>query len=235
MGTVSKTTVGRAIVWADADYTHRWLDAVGPGVNKVIENMVNLPMLAAGTPAAYTTTLVGASTTALVGGALGGALLITTAAAENDGVNMQALGEAFLPIAGNRMYFGAKLQISNATESDFLVGLTITSTAALGGVTDGIYFRKIDGTTACTFVVETASTETSTAALTVVAATDYILEWVWDGAAITFYVDGVLTGTPAVTNIPTVEYMSPIIEFLTGSGNARTMTVSWMRAICITV
>ena len=228
---VTKTTIGRNTVWADSTLPYRWYDAIGPGISKVIEEFVSLPMLAAGTPAAYTTTAVNASTVALVTGNLGGAAVFTTAAAENDGVQIQALGDAFLPTNVNKIYFGCKLQISAATESDFLAGLCITDTTAITDVTDGIYFRKIDGTAVCNHVVETASTETATAAVTVVAATDYILEWVWDGAAITFYVDGVLTGTPAVTNIPTAEYMTPTLAFLTGAGAAITMTVSWMRCI----
>ena len=51
-----------------------------------------------------------------------------------------------------------------------------------------------------------------------------------DGNKIEFYVDGVLTGTPVLTNIPTTEYMTPTIAYLTGEAAAHTMTVSWMRA-----
>jgi hypothetical protein len=170
-----------------------------------------------------------------VAGALGGDLLITTAGAENDGVNMQALGEAFLPTASNKIYFGISFQVSEATQSDFLVGLAISSTDALGGVTDGIYFRKVDGATTCNHVIETGSTETETTAVTIEAATDYILEWYWDGSALYYWVDGTRGTTPAITNIPTAEYMSPIIHFLTGDNAAITMTVHWMRCISVTV
>ena len=226
---LTKTTLGRATVWYDADYPARPYWMVGPDANILIEEFVNFPMLAAGTPAAYTTTLVNASTVALVGGNLGGAAVFTTAGAENDGVQIQALGEGYLPNSQNQIYFGIKLQISDATQSDFLVGLCITDTTAIAGLTDGIYFRKIDETTTCNFVVETGSTETATEALTVVAATDYILEFWWNGTALNFYVDGVLTGTPAVTYIPTTEYLTPTIALLTGAGAVKTMTVSWMR------
>lgn len=233
MGTVSKTTVGQHTVWVDANEPQRWLDVWGPECNRVVENFVLQPFTAANNMGGWTTTLVNASTAALVDGALGGNLLITTAGAENDGVNTQVTGEAFLPRASNRIYFGIKFQVNEATQNDFLVGLAITSTDALGGVTDGIYFRKADGSTTCSHVVESVSTETSTTALTVAANTDYILEWTWDGIKLEFYVDGVLTGTPALTNIPTTEYMSPVIHYLTGEGSAHTMTVSWLRAFQI--
>jgi hypothetical protein len=142
------------------------------------------------------------------------------------------LGEAFLPTANNEIYFGIRFQISDATQSDFLVGLCITNQTPLGGITDGIYFRKIDETTACNFVVESnAGTETSTAAFTVVAATWYTLEFRWNGTNLYFYVDGVYVGAPVVTNIPTAEYLTPTICFLTGEGAIKTMTVDWIRAI----
>lgn len=230
---VEKTTVGRNTVWADSVYPFRWYRAVGPDVNQVLEDFVNTPYIAANAIGNYTTTLVNLSTHALVAGNLGGAMLITTAGAENDGAQLQALGEAFLPTAANRIYFGCKFQVSAATQNDFLVGLAITDTTAIAGLTDGIYFRKIDETTACNFVIETASTETATAALLVTAATDYVLEWTWDGTALKFYVNDALVGTPAVTNIPTAEYMTPTIAFLTGAAAAVTMTVSWMRCIQI--
>ena len=233
MGTVSKTTSGPHTIWVDGSEPQRWLDVWGPEVNKVVEEFVNTPFASANNIASCTTTLVNASTAALVAGSLGGSLLITTAGAEDDGANIQWLGEAFLPAAGNKMYFGIKFQVNEATENDFLVGLAITSTGALGGVTDGIYFRKVDGSTTCSFVVESVSTETSTTALTVAANTDYILEWTWDGYQIEFYVDGTLTGTPALTNIPTAEYMSPIIQYLAGAAAVKTMTVSWLRAFQI--
>jgi hypothetical protein len=227
---LTKTTLGRATVWYDALYPARPYWLVGPDANLVIEEFVDLPLLAGGTPAACTTTLVGASTTALAAGNLGGALVVTTADSDNDGAQMQWLGEAFLPTSSNQIYFGIKLQISDATQSDFLVGLCITDTTVLGGMTDGLYFRKVDGATACTFVVETGSAETETAACTITAATDVILEFWWNGTALNFYVDGVLTGTPAITYIPTAEYLTPTIAFLTGDDAAITMTVSWMRA-----
>ena len=233
MGTVNKTTVGQHTVFVDGAEPQRWLDVWGPECCRVVEEFVNVPLASANNMASCTTTLVNASTNALVAGNLGGATLITTAGAENDGANIQWLGEAFLPTATNRIYFGIKFQVNEATENDFLVGLAITDTTAIGGVTDGIYFRKVDGATTCYHVIETGSSETSTTALTVAANTDYILEWTWDGNKIEFYVDGVLTGTPVLTNIPTTEYMTPTIAYLTGEAAAHTMTVSWMRAFQI--
>jgi hypothetical protein len=234
MAVTGITPIGRSIVLQDTVYSHRWYDAIGPACQKVLAEFVRPYYLAASNIGGWTTTLVNASTHALVAGALGGNLLITTAALENDGAQLQVSAASFLPLAANRIYFGCKFQVSAATESDFLVGLTVVDTTAIGGVTDGIYFRKIDGTAVCNFVIEgNAGTETETAALTVVAATDYILEWIWDGTYIQFYVDGVLGGAPVLTNIPTANYLTPTIAYLTGAAAAITMTVDWLRCIQI--
>lgn len=236
MAITGTTPIGSNIVLQDTVYSHRWYDALGPYVNKVIEEFVNWPKLAGGTGAACTTTLVGAGTAVLVanGAALGGRMIITNAAGVDDSVEMQWLGEAFLPTAGNRIYFGAKFQISDVTDSELLVGLAITDTTAITAVSNGIYFRKIDGTAICNFVIETNNTETATAAVTMVAATDYTLEWIWDGTYIQFYVDGVLIGAPVLTNIPTAEYMTPTIAFQNGEAVAKNMTVDWLRCIQVT-
>jgi hypothetical protein len=223
--------IGQAQVLVDATYTHRWYDAVGPYVNKVCEDFVQTPYIAASSIGSVTTTLVNASTHALVAGALGGAMLITTAGANLDGVNMQWLGEAFLPTANNEIYFGCRFQVNEATNSVFLIGLAITDTTADIAVQEGIYFRKLAATTACNFVVESNNVETATAAFTVAAATNYIVEWRWNGTNLYFYVDGVYVGAPVLTNIPTAEYMTPTITYHTGEIAAHTMTVDWIRCI----
>jgi hypothetical protein len=216
---------------------HRWLDAIGPDVCKFLEDFVGTPFASADTPAAWTVTLVeagaGESTVALTDGA-GGLLLITTDAAENDGVNMQVTKEAFKLASGKPCYFGAKFMISDATESDFIVGLCITDTTLLGGLTDGVYFRKVDGATDVKFVIEKDSAETESAALlTAVKDTYMTLEFFFDGTNIDAYVNGVLQTRLAMTNLPDDEELTPSIAFLTGAAAAKTMTVDWIRAIQI--
>ena len=231
----SKWIQGNLVYWDT--YAYRWLEAIGAGVVKIIENMQYTSIANADALSPWTTTLVeggaGESTVALVSGDEGGALLITTDAAENDGVNMQVKGEAFKFASGKPLYFGIKFQASEATQSDFLVGLAITTTDALGGVTDGVYFRKPDGSTTVSAVIEKDSAETTATALTFAAITDYILEIFWDGTNVDFYVNGVALTRPAQTNLPDNEFLSPVIHFLAGAVNAKTMTVQWVRCIQI--
>ncbi len=215
----------------------RWLDAIGPEVCKFIEDFVATPFASADTPAAWTVTLVetgtGESTVALADGA-GGVLLITTDDAENDGVNMQVTKEAFKLASGKPCYFGIKFKISEAAQSDFIVGLCITDTDLLGGMTDGVYFRKVDGSADVKFVVEKDSTETESAAIhTAVADTDVTLEFFFDGTNIDAYVNGVLQTRLAMDNLPDDEELTPSIHFLTGAAASETMTVDWVKAIQI--
>jgi hypothetical protein len=187
--------------------------------------------------AGYTVTLVetgaGETTVAAATTVNGGALLITTDAAENDGANIQMLGEAFQPAASTLLYFGCKVQISDATQSDLLVGLCITDTDLLGGMTDGMYFRKPDGSTTLSAVLEQDSTETTGTAATVVADTDMYLEIVANGVTVDFYVDGTMLTQMAQTNVPDDELLTPSIHFLTGEAVAKTCLIKELRAFRI--
>lgn len=213
-----------------------WIDAIGPNVVKFVEEFVNTPFEAADTPGAFTVTLVeggaGETTVALKAGADGGVLLITTDAAENDGANIQAKGEAFKP-ATYPVYFGCRFKIAEATQSDFLIGLCITDTDLLGGMTDGIYFRKVDGATTLAFVLEKDSTETSTSYGAIAADTWYTLEFFFDGTNVDWWVNGVAQTRPATTNLPNDEWLTPSVHVLTGAAAAITAEVDWIRAIQI--
>ena len=77
-------------------------------------------------------------------------------------------------------------------------------------------------------------TSTTTEAVhSFVAATDVILEWYYDGTNVYAYVNGDLAATIAASNanFPNDEYMTPTIDFTTGSGDARTCQIDWLRAI----
>lgn len=214
---------------------YRALDAIGPNVKKFILDTVHLPIATDLTADGFTTTLVEAGAGESGVALSDGTLLISTDAAENDGVNMQVTGEAFDFGAGNFIYFGTSLQISDATQSDLLVGLCITDTDLLGGMTDGVYFRKIDGSASLNFVLEKNSTETASgsAVATMVDATNIILEFVFNGGYVDSYVDGVLQTRLAITNLPDDEQLTPSIHFLTGAAAVKTCRVNWLRVIQI--
>src|SRR6185369_13767992 len=110
----------------------------------------------------------------------------TTDANEDDGIEMQLAGEAFELTTGQAAtYFGIRFKADEATQIDILAGLCITDTTLLGGMTDGVYFEKLDGGTGTSFTVEKNSTETQADALATFAADTWtIWEFYWNGTAL---------------------------------------------------
>jgi hypothetical protein len=219
-------------------YRHRWLFAFGNTVD-VVQFHLNTALMARDDT---TTDLSGFTHTAVEAGAgdstavlSNNTLLITTAANENDGVNLQVIAEAFDLASTNLVYFGICFQINDADQTDFLTGLCITDTTLLGGMTDGIYFESLDGSTDINFVLEKNSTETTSASAigTLADDTDVTLEFLFDGTNVDSWVNGTLQTRLATTNLPNDEQLTPSIHFLTGEATANTMTVKWWRAIQI--
>lgn len=231
MAGVSMRRLRGNVLFHDKSNRKSILDAYGQDVVKYSDDFLNSGLAAANAPLGYTVTLVGTSTITKAD-AVGGAIILTTGGTENNGVTMQLAGESFgFAVATTYLtYFGIRLQISNATESDFIVGLCITDTDLLAGMTDGVYFRKVDGSTALACVTETGSAETETTGVhTMVAATNVNLEFYFDGTSTVFFVNGTAVATHTAGH-PTTELVTPSVEFLTGSGNARTMQIDWIRA-----
>lgn len=178
----------------------------------------------------------GESTIAIIDGS-GGIARITTDDAENDGINAQLIGEAYELTADQHLYFGAfGVKISDATQSDLFLGLAITDTDILGGVTDRIGFEKLDGSTDLKFMVEKDSTETLSAAVhTVVAATGFDIEFYWNGeqSILEAFVNGVSVATPAITNLPNDEFLRVSWQFLAGTTAAVTCDIDRITVIQI--
>lgn len=237
MGVKSRYINGN-LAYYDGSKFQRIYDAFGPSVCKFITDFVRMPVDdTTGDPTEWTLNIVelgaGDTTQVLDSGVAGGDLLITTAGNENDGLQAQLKGEAFKLVANKPLYFGTRMKISEATQSDFMVGLAITTAGPdiLGGVTDGVYFRKVDGTTSAYFVLEKNSTETSTSAWTA-ATSDYVtLEFFFDGTYVNFWVDGVKGTRPAITNLCQDEELTPSIAFLNGSAQSNTCRFDWIRCI----
>jgi len=234
MATVRTRTISGAMAWWE---THQWriVDAIGSDVVKYIDDFV----VGGGPDAnwdAWTVTRVetGAGESTITSGDTGnGTMLLTTDAAENDGLNCQLLGESFKLETGKPLYFGARIQsISNTTESDLFIGLAITDTDILGGVTDAIGFKKVDGSTDLTFVITKNSVTTTASGLkTLAASTAYTVEFAWTGTALQVFVDGVFITGPAITNLPDDEELRVSVHFLTGEAVAKSCTIDWIRCV----
>lgn len=212
----------------------RIVDAIGADVVKYIDDFVRSNPDTAWDDWTVTRVEGGAGESTIAGGDAGnGTMLLTTDAAENDGLNCQLLGESFKLETGKPLYFGARIQgINDVDQTDLFIGLAITDTDILGGVTDRIGFESLDETAALSFVIEKDSTQTTVAAIgTLVDATAVILEFFWDGAALEVFVDGVSVSAPAITNLPNDEEMRVSVHFLTGETTANTCHIDWIRCI----
>jgi hypothetical protein len=231
MTALESTWIRNQLVYLDSQYTQRWQDAYGPNVTKYVQEMVEWH------PDTHTLTSVevgaGSSVIAITG-AKGGVAVITNAANEDDGLSIQLKGESFRLNGGHPLYFGTRLKISDATQSDLLVGLCITDTTLLGGMTDGVYFRKVDGATALNFVLEKNSTETTAAVHTMANDTYVTLEFYFDGTYVDTYVNNVLQTRIATTNLPDDEELTPSIEFLNGEAAVKTCSIDWIRCFQLT-
>ena len=224
---VTATSLHNHIVYVDTDNPQRWVGVVGPSVTKFEFDCI--------TYAAdmFTVTAVNGSTIAQVNGALGGNAIMTSDTAENDGVQVQLLGEAFYLSGQYPAYFGARFKVNDADQVDALVGLCIQDTTAIAAVSDGAYFRTVDESAVLNFVLEKDSVETSNAACTLTDDTWVVAEFYYDGVTnITAYIDGTEVAQVALTdaNMPDDEYLSPILAMLTGEAVANTLTIDWARA-----
>lgn len=179
-----------------------------------------------------TTTEAGAGDAAeALANADGGILTITNDAADDDHDFFQKPGESFKFVAGKKLWFKARFKVSDATQSDFVMGLQITDTSPLA-VTDGVYFRKDDGDAYLDFVVIKNSTATTaTAVHTVVDDTYLIVGFYYNGVdAIEYYIDDVKTGTSVVTNLPDDEELTISFGIQNGEAVAKVMSVDYILA-----
>ena len=237
----TELTVNGNTVITSSTYAHRWCDAFGPDVCKFVENFVSVPFTGADAPGAYTVTLIenGAdeSTVALVAGSAGGEIAFKSDENDNDGCQAQLKGEAFYFGSMYPTYMGARFKVTDVTNSDIIVGLAITDTTLLGGLSDGLYFRKDEDDTTLYLVAEKNSLETKVGMCTMADATYVTAEALYQNGVVVLYVNGTEVGRLANSdpNFPDDEYLTPSMGILAGSAvvGGHTLTVDWLNCIQI--
>lgn len=159
----------------------------------------------------------------------GGVLLITNDDADNDADFFQLGAEGFKFVSGKKLFFKARFKVSDATQSDFVMGLQITDTSPLD-VTDGVFFQKDDGDTDLDFHVEKDGTATSaTGVHTMVDATYVVVAFYYNGDdEVQYFVDGAKIGTLATTNLPDDEELTISFGLQNGEAAAKTMSIDYI-------
>ena len=164
----------------------------------------------------------------------GGLLLLTNSAADDDIVALQKTPAAFAFTAGKKAFFKARFKVSDATQSDLVIGLQVVDTTPLD-VTDGVYFLKADGSAALSVVCRKNATTGSTSAssiATIVEDTFITVGFYYNGVDKVFYaIDGSVVGSldGSSTYLPdTTCTISFAIQ--NGEAVAKTMTVDYIYA-----
>lgn len=189
-------------------------------------------------------TKVGTTPTDVVSpGAAHGILVCTNTGADNDADKFQYAGgvavvkEQFKFTPGKKMQFVCRFALSRV-DGDFFAGLYITDTDPEGGLSDGIYFRKLAAEAGLKIVAEKDSVETTAVVITtLVAATYYEVEFYYDGGAayggddkIKVFVNGRGAGSIAVTTAPDDEELALSFAIQNGSANVSTLSMDYIGA-----
>lgn len=186
-----------------------------------------------------TTTEAGAgSATEALSSAAGGVLVITNDDADNDLDAFQWAGgagavvETFKFTAGKKLQFAARFKLLEVLQADLMIGLYITDTDPIGGVTDGIYFRKVDGDATLSLVAEKNSTESAVEVTDLVAGTFVTVEFYYDGsnARIIAYVNGAVAGSVPLTNAPDDEEIALSYVVQNGQAVANVLSIDYIGA-----
>ena len=182
----------------------------------------------------WTVTETQAGATQALANVDGGVLLLTNSAADNDLNALQKVGESFKFEAGKKLFFKARFAVSDATQSDFVIGLQITDTTPLA-VTDGVYFRKHDGDTNLDFVVIKDSTASTATAITTVANNTYLtVGFYYNGVDEVVYATSINNNNPtilgklATTNLCDDEELTISFGIQNGEAVAKTMSIDYI-------
>jgi len=232
MSTKSKYVSG-ALVYYD-DYEQRWIKAIGPTVREW-ELRIGTDFT---TGCEFTNTPVEAGAgDSITSQAItaGNRMLMTNAGNENDGCNIQLVGTPFQIAADKPVYFGVKMSISDATETDLLVGLASTDTTLIAAhaitVINGVFFYKDDDATAITTNTMKASVNSDATVGTAMDTSKHVYEILFDGTSLSYFFDGALVNT-VTSGWPTV-VLTPSISLMNGAAAVKTGLVEWMRCIQI--
>lgn len=187
-------------------------------------------------PTGWTVTETQGGATQATAAGDGGVLLLTNSAADNDINQIQKAFGSFLPVVGKQFFLACRFQLSDATQSDFAIGIQLVNVdgTTLATATDGIFFLKADDAATVTLYVRknnAAGSANSGAIATLVDATDVRLACYYDGISRLYYsVNGSPTGyidNVDAAFLPDV-VCAPVISLKNGEAVAKTATVDYL-------
>lgn len=190
---------------------------------------------AAGDWVITTTEAGGGSASEALEDADGGVLVITNDAADDDNDFLQWAGgagnaiEAWKFEATKKLWFKARVKLSDATQSDFVIGLQITDTSPLA-VSDGVYLQSDDGDANLDCHVTKDSTSTSSAAASTLSDDTWCtLGFFYNGSdEVVFYKDDSKIASLATTNLPDDEELAISFGLQNGAAAAKILRLDYL-------
>lgn len=159
----------------------------------------------------------------------GGIIALVNSAADDDVNQIQWAKETFRLATAKKTWMKARFKVSDATQSDVIIGLWITDTSPVASKpTDGFFFSKLDGSTSMTLQVGKNSTYSSGTVATIASDTYITVAAYYDGSTIAYYANDVRIGSLAATNLCDDEDLAVGITVQNGDGNARTLSVDYL-------
>lgn len=182
----------------------------------------------------WTVTETSATATQALADGDGGWLLLTNSTEDDSLCALQKVGESFLMESGKKAFFKARFKVSDATQSDLVMGLQVTDASPFDA-TDGIYFIKADGAATVDLVCRknaTTGSNTATAVATLSDDTFVTLGWYYDGqGSVTYSVNNSVTGSMSASSsfLPDTD-LTVSFAIQNGAAAAKTMTVDFIFA-----
>ena len=168
----------------------------------------------------------------------GGVLEITCNDQNLDVEQIQMNGEACKLAVGKRLFFETSIAVKDVDKTDWFVGLAITDTTVMGGVSDRVGFECLHDANIDALVEQNTTQSLSDTGIDIADSANIgafktkkvRLSFFWDGVdSVFFYVDGVLkvtkTDDDSAILIPDDEAMTPTYTVLMHTGAAATETM----------
>lgn len=176
----------------------------------------------------WTVTETQAGATQAITNADGGILALVNSAADDDLNAIQLSKETFKFEANKELWFKCRFKVSDATQSDLVVGLQITDTTPLD-VTDGVFFLKSDGSTTLSLLVEKNDTATTTTAATLADDTYVVVGYYYNGIdRIDIFVNESRVASSVTTNLPDDEELTISLAVQNGEAAAKTLSIDYV-------
>lgn len=169
------------------------------------------------------------SATEAISDAVNGVLLITNDDADDDADFFNYASETWKFDSSKRLYFKARIQVSDADQSDYFIGLQDTDTTPLDA-SDGVWFQSDDGDANLDFHIGASGTSTDRAAVSTVSDATWIeVEFYYDGnsGGVVAAVDGSVVSTVPLTNAPSTE-LAISFGVQNGAAAAKTMSIDYI-------